>query len=133
YAVGLGGDCLDCAAAAAYVAHRARPGDGIIYQARQDNESWLMIGYGLRYYMSRDVPNGQPALRELLIARTAAEAGTLYPVPCRHPAACLGAEPRIWIVGGAREKSPDEAVTPAQATPLPPLYPLRHPHPLPPL
>jgi mannosyltransferase len=125
YPVGLGGDYLDYAAAAAYLAHRARPGDGVIYQDRQDNESWLMIGYGLRYYMSRDVPNGRPAPRELLIARTAAEAGTLYPVPCRHPAACLGAEPRIWIVGGAREKSPDQAVTPAQAAVLRPLYHLR--------
>jgi hypothetical protein len=52
-------------------------------------------------------------------------AGTLYPVPCRHPAACLGAEPRIWVVGGAREKSPDQAVTPAQAAVLRPLYRFR--------
>jgi hypothetical protein len=58
-----------------------------------------MIGYGLQYYLARDVRPGTPLPRELFIARTAAQAGTLYPVPCRHPAACPGQPPRIWIVG----------------------------------
>ena len=50
-----------------------------------------MIGYGLQYYLARDMPNGVPVPRELFIAETAAKAAALYPVPCQHPAACLGA------------------------------------------
>jgi mannosyltransferase len=84
-----------------------------------------MISDGLRYYLSRDIPNGRPAPRELFVAVPAARAGTLYPVLCRHPAACLGAEPRIWIIGGGHEKSPYRAVTHAQAAVLRPRYHLR--------
>ena len=122
YPVGYGGSYLDYAGAAAYVARQAKAGDGIVYQARQGQESWLMIGYGLQYYLARDMPNGVPVPRDLFIAETAARAATLYPVPCKHPAACMGAEARIWIVGGGYEKSPYQAVTPAQAKLLRPLY-----------
>jgi mannosyltransferase len=124
YPVGYGGSYIDYAGAAAYVAHHARAGDGIVYQAREHQESWLMIGYGFRYYLARDMPNGLPVPRELFVAETATMAGTLYPVPCRHPAVCLGAEPRIWIIGGGREKSPYQAVTPAQVAVLRPRYQL---------
>ena len=50
-----------------------------------------------------------------------AQAGTLYPEPCQRPAACLGAEPRIWVIGVGR-RSPYQAVTPAQAAVLRPRY-----------
>jgi mannosyltransferase len=116
YPVGYGGSYLDYAGAAAFVARQAKAGDGIVYQGQEDQLSWLMIDYGLQYYLARDMPNGVPVPRELFITETAAKAGTLYPVPCKHPAACLGAEPRIWIVGSGYEKSPYQAVTPAQAT-----------------
>jgi mannosyltransferase len=116
YPVGFGGSYLDYAGAAAFVARQAKAGDGIVYQAREHQASWLMIGYGLQYYLARDMPNGVPVPHELFIAETAAKAATLYPVPCKHPAACLGAEPRIWIVGSGYQKIPYEAVTPAQAT-----------------
>jgi mannosyltransferase len=81
-----------------------------------------MVGYGLRYSLSRDMPNGLPVPHELFVAESAAKAGTLYPVPCRHPAACLGAEPRIWVIGVGRQESPYQAVTPAQAAVLRPRY-----------
>jgi hypothetical protein len=116
YPVGYGGSYLDYAGAAAFVARQAKAGDGIVYQGQEDQLSWLMIDYGLQYYLARDMPNGVPVPRELFITETAAKAGTLYPVPCKHPAACLAAEPRIWIVGSGYEKSPYQAVTPAQAT-----------------
>jgi len=115
YPVGYGGSYLDYAGAAAFVASQAKAGDGIVYQGREDQQSWLMIEYGLQYYLARDMPNGVPVPHELFIAKTAAQAATLYSVPCKHPASCLGAEPRIWIVGIAYEKSPYQAVTPAQA------------------
>jgi hypothetical protein len=94
YPVGLGGYYVDYASAAAFVARQARAGDGIVYQAREHQDSWLMVGYGLQYYLARDMPNGVPVPRELSIAHTAAEVGTLYPEPCEQPAACLGAERR---------------------------------------
>ena len=48
--------------------------------------------------------------------------GTLYPEPCPQPAACLGAERRIWVIGVGRQTSPYQAVTPAQAAVLRPRY-----------
>ena len=122
YPVGYGGTYLDYAEAATFVARHAKPGDGIVYQGREDQASWLMIGYGLQYYLARDMPNGVPVPRELFVAETAAKAATLYPVPCKHPAACMGAEPRIWIVGSGYQKSPYQAVTPTQAALLRPRY-----------
>jgi len=122
YPVGSGGYFMDYASAAAFVARHARAGDGIVYQARENQDSWLMVGYGLQYYLALDMPNGVPVPRQLFIARTAAEAGTLYPEPCQQPAACLGAEPRIWVIGVGRQTSPYQAVTPAQAAVLRPRY-----------
>ena len=122
YPVGLGGYYVDYASAAAFVARQARAGDGIVYQAREHQDSWLMVGYGLQYYLARDMPNGVPVPRELFIAHTAAEVGTLYPEPCEQPAACLGAERRIWVIGVGRQTSPFQAVTPAQAAVLRPRY-----------
>ncbi len=122
YPVGYGGSYLDYAAAASFVARQAKAGDGIVYQGREHQQSWLMIGYGLQYYLARDMPNGVPVPHDLFIAETAAKAGTLYPVPCKHPAACMEGQARIWIIGGGYEKSPYEAITPAQATLLRPHY-----------
>jgi len=122
YPVGYGGSYLDYAGAAAFVARRAQAGDGVVYQGRARQQSWLMIEYGLQYYLSRDMPNGVPAPHQLFVARSAAQAGTLYSQPCRHPAACLGAETRIWIVASGRQLSPYHAVTPAQASLLRPRY-----------
>ena len=122
YPGGSGGYYMDYASAAAFVAPRVRAGDGIVYQGRENRDNWLMVGYGLQYYLARDMPNGMPVPHELFIARTAAQAGTLYPEPCQRPAACLGAEPRIWVIGVGRQTSPYQAVTPAQAAVLRPRY-----------
>ncbi len=120
YPVGSGGSYLDYAGAAAFVAGQARAGDGIVYQ--YPAWRWLMIGYGLQYYLARDMPNGVPVPRELFVKESAAQAAALYPVPCQHPAACLGAEPRIWVVSAGYQKSPYQAVTPTQAAVLRPRY-----------
>lgn len=63
-----------------------------------------------------------PVPHELFITRTAAQAGTLYPEPCPRSAACLGAEPRIWVIGVGRQESPYQSVTSAQAAVLRPRY-----------
>jgi mannosyltransferase len=122
YPVGAGGSYVGYAQAAQAVARQARAGDAIVYQSQEDQAWWLMIGYGLQYYLAQDLRPGTPAPRQLFISRTGAQAGTLYPVPCRQPAACLGAERRIWIVASGSPRSPYSAVTPAQAALLRPYY-----------
>jgi mannosyltransferase len=51
YPIGSGVHYMDYASAAAFVARQARAGDGIIYQEQRDR--WLMVGYGLQYYLAR--------------------------------------------------------------------------------
>lgn len=122
FPAGAGGSYPDYAGAAAFIAPRARPGDGAVYQGGKHGQNFMMIVYGLPYYLSRDMPNGVPFPHQLFVARPAAEAGTLYPQRCRHPAACLGAEPRIWVVGNRHQLNPYRAVTRAQAAVLRPRY-----------
>jgi len=126
YPVGNGGSYLDYAGAADAIARQARAGDGIVYQGREGGERWLMIGYGVQYYLARDMRPGVPVPRELFVAKTAARAGALYPVLCQQPAACLGQAPRIWIVGSGYFKTPYPAVTPGQAAVLRPHYRLTY-------
>ena len=122
YPVGSGGSYQGYAQAAQIVARQARPGDGIVYQSQAGAERWLMIGYGLEYYLARDLRPGTPIPRQLFIAETGAQASSLYPLPCRQSAACLGAEPRIWIVASGSPRSPYNALTKAQAALLRPHY-----------
>jgi len=122
YPVGVGGSYLGYAQAAQAVARQARPGDGIVYQSQKDEDRWLMIGYGLQYYLAQDLRPGTPFPRQLFIAETGAQAGRLYPVPCQQPAACLGAVPRIWVVASGYDRSPYATVTSAEAALLRPHY-----------
>ena len=122
YPVGSGGSYEGYAQAAQTVARQARPGDGIVYQSQKDGDRWLAIGYGLQYYLARDLRPGTPLPRQLFIAETGAQAGRLYPVPCQQPAACLGAERRIWVIASGYDRSPYAAVTSAQAALLRPHY-----------
>ena len=115
YPVGSGGSYLDYAGAAAVIARQARAGDGIVYQFKGKARP-MLIGTGVEYYLGRDLRPGVPLPRELFIQETAEQAGTLYAVECRHPALCIGSEPRIWIVGWGGITDPARAVTPAQAT-----------------
>jgi mannosyltransferase len=126
YPVGVGGSYLGYAQAAQAVARQARPGDGIVYQSQENEDRWLMIGYGLQYYLAQDLRPGTPLPRQLFISKTGAQADRLYPVPCQKPAACLGGEPRIWVVGSGYDRSPYSAVTPAQAALLRPHYRLEY-------
>jgi|HubBroStandDraft_3_1064219.scaffolds.fasta_scaffold20095_3 mannosyltransferase len=122
YPVGQGGSYQGYAQAAQVIARQQRPGDGIVYQSQAGGDKWLMIGYGLEYYLARDLRPGIPLPRQLFIAETGTQDHGLYPLPCQHPAACLGAEPRIWIVASGSPRSPFSAVTRAQAALLRPHY-----------
>jgi mannosyltransferase len=88
-------DYPDFAGAARYIAKHANPGDGIAYP---DNPvRWMMIDFGVQYYLIRDMPPGK-APREVFVAETAAKAGTLYQQLCMDSAKCLGSTARMWIV-----------------------------------
>jgi mannosyltransferase len=114
------GGYLDYAGAAHTIARDARAGDGIVY--REGTSWWLMIGPGLQYYLQRDMPHGVPVPRELFVAATAPQSSQINPAGCHHPAACLGDESRIWIVGSGRLKDPYRAVEASQAAVLRPRY-----------
>lgn len=120
YPAGSGGFYLDYAGAASMIAGGARAGDGIVY--RQGNLWWEMIGPGLQYYLRRDMPHGVPVPRELFVAATVPPSSQINPVSCRHPAACLGDEPRIWIVGSGHLTDPYPAIAANRAAVLRPRY-----------
>ena len=80
-----------------------------------------MIGPGLQYYLQRDIPRGVPVPRDLFVAAAVPQSSQILPVAC-NPAACLGDEPRIWIVGSGRLLDPYLAVAADQAAVLRPRY-----------
>jgi len=105
----------DFAGAARIVADDVRPGDGIAYPYMPVR--WQMIDYGVEYYLSRDLTAADMP-REVFVSRSAAAAGALYPVLCRHPARCLGGAPRIWIVGTGRTSNPWRYLPPNEVAAL---------------
>jgi mannosyltransferase len=116
YPVGSGGYYLDYAGAARTIAGYAMAGDGIAYQ--EGGHYWEMIGPGLQYYLQRDMRYGVPVPRELFVATTVPQSSQINPAACPRPAACLGDEPRIWIVGSGYLRDPYRAVTAGQAAVL---------------
>jgi mannosyltransferase len=119
YPVGYGGSYLDYGGAASLIAGDARAGDGIVYQ--EGGLWWQMIGPGLQYYLGRDIPHGVPVPRDLFVAAPALPSSQIKPVAC-DPAACLGDESRVWIVGSGRLIDPYLAVPADQAAVLEPRY-----------
>jgi mannosyltransferase len=119
YPVGYAGSYLDYAGPAGLIAGDARAGDGVVYQ--EGSLWWQMIGPGLQYYLERDIPRGVPVPRDLFVASAAPPSSQILPVAC-DPAACLGDEPRIWIVGSGRLVDPYLAVPADQAAALRPRY-----------
>jgi mannosyltransferase len=103
YPLNLSMDYPDFAGAARYIAKHANPGDGIAYPGNPVR--WMMIDYGVEYYLTRDMPTREPP-RELFVAETAAKAGTLYPLLCLDSATCLGHTTRMWIVDTGRTTDP---------------------------
>jgi mannosyltransferase len=103
----------DYAGAARVIAEHARPGDGIAYPGNPIR--WEMINFGVQYYLTRARPAG-PQPRQVFMAKTAAAAGSLYPVMCQDAAGCLGQPPRMWIVDDNFAKQPYAHIPVAEAT-----------------
>ena len=113
YPVGTGVTYPDYEGAAAVIAPRARAGDGIVYPA--GGVGFLMIGPGVQYYLEQDLRPGVPVPHQLFLAGQAVQLRHLYPVFCQDPAACLGRDPRVWVVVSGDTRSPYDDVTSAQA------------------
>ena len=102
---------------------RARPGDGIVYQGQARGQNWLMIGYGLQYYLARDHAERSAGPAPALHRAVRGPGG--HPLPaCR-----AGILPPAWAPNrgsgswaAAASCSPYRAVTPAQAAVLRPRY-----------
>ena len=126
YPVGTGGTYPDYAGAAAVIAPQARAGDGIVYPA--GGVGFLMIGPGVQYYLEQDLRPGVPVPHQLFLAGEAVQLQHLYPVFCQDPAACLGRDPRVWVVVSGDTRSPYDDVTSAQAALLRSSYRLSNGH-----
>jgi mannosyltransferase len=113
YPVGKGVTYPDFAGAAAIIGREARAGDGVVYPI--GNQEWLMIGLGVQYYLDQDLRHGTLVLHQLFLAGAAAQLHHLYPVYCPQPAACLGNDPRVWVVVSGDTRNPYADVPPAQA------------------
>jgi mannosyltransferase len=115
YPVSADREYWDYASAAALIARTG--GDerdtGIVFPIVPGE--FLMIDEGVRYYLEQD---GAAVPRQLFITATAPQADGLYAVACKHPAACLGSEDRIWIVSAGHETDVWAAVPPGEAAPL---------------
>ena len=123
YPVGSGVTYPDYAGAAAVIAPEARAGDGIVYPA--GGVGFLMIGPGVQYYLEQD---GVPVPHQLFLVGEATQLQHLYPVFCKDPGACLGRDPRVWVVVSGDTRSPYDDVTSAQAALLRSSYRLSSRH-----
>ena len=126
YPVGTGVTYPDYAGAAAVIAPEARAGDGIVYPA--GGVGFLMIGPGVQYYLEQDLRHGVPVPHQLFLVGEAVQLQHLYPVFCQDPAACLGRDPRVWVVVSGDTRSPYDDVTSAQAALLRSNYRLSNRH-----
>jgi mannosyltransferase len=113
YPAGTGVGYPDYAGAAAIIAREARAGDGVVYPA--GSQEWLMIGPGVQYYLEQDLRPGALVPHQLFLAGEAVQLRHLYPVFCQEPAACLGHDPRVWVVVSGDTRNPYDDVTSAQA------------------
>ncbi len=90
---------LDYAAAARLVSADHRAGDGIVYLRAQ--HWWYMHDTGVPYYLPDNV---RP--RDVFLLQAARDARTLNSLECPASIACIGPEPRIWLIVPFRTADP---------------------------
>ncbi|MDX3451939.1 hypothetical protein PV396_08260 [Streptomyces sp. ME02-8801-2C] len=100
----------DYAAAAAVIQKYYAPGDAIVYDR---NEEAGMFALGVRYYLPREA-----GMRDVFLARSAADRNDLLSTDCPRPERCLGTEKRIWLVVMGNEPDPLNGLPPDQASAL---------------
>ncbi len=120
YPVSSGGYWVDYAGAASIIASRLQEGDGAVYPSA--TAGFLLVDVGVQYYLRRDLRSGTALPRELFVAGPSVLARHLYPILCEPTAACLGQDPRIWVVGSGDFRNPYAAVSPDEAAALRKFY-----------
>jgi mannosyltransferase len=85
------GQQVDYVAAAAVIAAKQRPGDGIVFQVNDFNH--YQVDTSVAYFL-----RGKPQPKPVFQAKTQAQAGRLQPGLCDQPASCLSGTPRLWVV-----------------------------------
>ncbi|MFB7164502.1 glycosyltransferase family 39 protein [Streptomyces sp. NPDC058320] len=99
----------DYKAAARTIEKYYRSGDAAVYVK---GAPW-MLDQGVRYYLRPGLK-----LREVFVAKSAAENNELFPVYCPAPVTCLRGESRIWVVVPGNDPDPLNAVPAGQAEAL---------------
>ncbi|WP_433370011.1 glycosyltransferase family 39 protein [Actinoplanes sp. CA-142083] len=92
----------DYPAAAQVILDAQRPGDGAIYEPRDD---WQSVDLGLGYYLRDRAP------RDLLLASDEVDNASLWATECQDEIKCIGNTNRIWVVAA------DNLDPPFRATP----------------
>jgi mannosyltransferase len=92
----------DYQAAARVVENGARPGDGIVYEPRDD---WQTPDLGLGYYLRDRAP------RDVLLYANQIENASLWATECPDQVKCIGNINRVWVVAA------DNLDPPFRATP----------------
>ena len=85
------GQPVDYPAAAAVIAAKQRPGDGIVFQVADHNH--YQVDTSVAYYL-----RGKPQPKPVFQVKTQAQAGRLQPGLCAEPPSCLSGTPRLWVV-----------------------------------
>jgi mannosyltransferase len=92
----------DYPAAAQVILNGQRPGDGIVYEPRDD---WQSVDLGLGYYLRDRAP------RDVLLATDEVDNASLWATECPDEIKCIGDTGRIWVVAA------DNLDPPFRATP----------------
>lgn len=99
----------DYKAAARTIEKYYRSGDAAVYVK---GAPW-MLDQGVRYYLRPGLK-----LREVFVAKPAAENSELFPLYCPAPVMCLRGESRIWVVVPGNDPDPLNSVPADQAAAL---------------
>jgi mannosyltransferase len=78
---------------AAIIAKDYQLGDGIVFVRRGDTDWWYMHDQGVKYYLPKRIQ-----MRDVFLAKSAAQAGKLFATECPVAQECVGTEPRLWVV-----------------------------------
>jgi len=91
-----------------WIRSQAKPGDGIVYHDRLAGREDLA-----RAAAEYELRGGGP--KDVLLSRTAAEAGTFGAVECTDPAPCLSGNNRLWLLSTGVGEQPWAGMKPAAA------------------
>ncbi|MFF3454562.1 glycosyltransferase family 39 protein [Streptomyces sp. NPDC002730] len=105
------GPRMDYKGAARIIRDGYRSGDAVVYD--RPGCHYTRCDLGVTFYLPRDLK-----LRDVFLGLPATERNDLTPADCPAPAACLGAEPRIWLVAAWNPQDPIKQLPAAQAQAL---------------